>query len=183
MVDIQNTQKMWQFPPKYREEKPEWPFILCLLKRVYKTHKQVVLELKDENVTYLSFYKKQPQNICWDSSRFSNLVWCKFFQLHFNLRQQSEQILPPAVMCIQPLNSNPIDLISQMLELLNSKSIPKKCFKILNIRQNGRLGSGKITGAEIMQPTNQNKTMNVLHRSWWTVQMLLKISQSSEAWG
>lgn len=32
MVHIQNTQKMWQFPTKYRvEENPESQFILCLI--------------------------------------------------------------------------------------------------------------------------------------------------------
>lgn len=58
MVHIQNTQKMWQFPTKYREEgKPESQFILCLIiKKSVKPHKQAMLEFKDENMTYLSFY-------------------------------------------------------------------------------------------------------------------------------
>lgn len=155
-----------------------------LIKKSLQNYKIHLLELQDENVTYLNSNKKHPQNIWWDSSGFWSLTWGKFFQLHVNVRQQSDKILPQAVMCIQPLNLNPIDLISQMLELLNSKNIPKKQqFKILTIRQNGGLGSGKITGAEIMQPTNQNKMMNALQKSWWTVEMLLNISWSSEAWG
>lgn len=53
IVHIQNTQIMWQFPIKSKkEEKPESPLMYY---NVYKTQKQGILELKDENMTYLNF--------------------------------------------------------------------------------------------------------------------------------
>lgn len=76
MVCIQNTHIMWQFPTKSKKvEKPEPPLIYY---NVYKTRKQGMLELKDENMTYLNFYEKkkktETKNICRDSFGF----WSNF---------------------------------------------------------------------------------------------------------
>lgn len=54
MVHTQNTQIKWQFPTKSKkQEKPESPLTYY---SACKSLKQGILELKDENMTYLSFY-------------------------------------------------------------------------------------------------------------------------------
>lgn len=54
ILHIQNAQIMWQFPTKTKkEEKPEPPLIYY---NVGKTYKQGILELKDQNMTYLNPY-------------------------------------------------------------------------------------------------------------------------------
>lgn len=104
------------------------------------------------------------------SSGMWSLVQGKSFHLHFHVRQQSEQFLPPTP--ATKLTSHPSHFPGTGI-IKQQKHHQREVMQNLKHQVNQETQDWKIRAAEIKLPTNQNKMMNILQRPRWIVQLLL----------